>query len=201
MVVWRRSTVSRPRRLQVAATPATGRPLTAPEIRLGRREPNSVAPAVFAIVERGCMMRPELGAGLRCCAELRLSDGYPAVRLTFAETAIFVEDAPPDEPSADPPGRSVSLDELRAGSAGAVAPAGTDPMLDTGVRMASFKPDVVVKGRLTEIMAIVAMPTFLGIPDLTDRRGRSAVATIAAGRVRFRGNLLRARQLIMLLQI
>jgi hypothetical protein len=174
-----------------------------PDVRLGRREPNSVAPAVYAIVERGCLKRPELVDGLRCRAELRLTDGYPTVRLTFAEAAIFVEDAPPNEPSADPPGESVFLDELEADTTatGDAAEAAVDPMLDTGVRMARFEPDVVVEGALTEIIAIMATPTFRGLPNLTDPRGWSTLATIAAGRVRFRGNLSRARELVRLLEI
>jgi hypothetical protein len=125
------------------------------------------------------------------------------VRLTFTEAAIFVEDAPPNEPSGDPPGESVFLDELEADTTatGDAADAAVDPMLDTGVRMARFEPDVVVEGALTEIIAIMAAPTFRGLPNLTDPRGWSTLATIAAGRVRFRGNLFRARELVRLLEI
>jgi hypothetical protein len=74
-------------------------------------------------------------------------------------------------------------------------------MLETGMRIARFEPDVVIEGALTEIIAIFATPTFRGLPNLTDPRGWSTLATIAARRVRFRGNLFRARQLIRLLQI
>lgn len=174
-----------------------------PEVRLGHQEPDSVAPAVYAIVERGCMKRPELAARLRCQAEIRLRDGYPTVRATFADPAIFIEDAPPGDLSADPPGKAATLDEIEAIDlrAGDEDTSGRDPMLDTGVRMARFQPDVVVEGALTEIIAIMTAPTVGGVPKLTDRRGWSTIATLAAGRVRFRGNLLRARDLIRLLQI
>lgn len=174
-----------------------------PRVRLGRREPNSVAPAVYAIVERGCMKRPELAAALRCQAEMRLRDGYPAVRLTFADAGIFIEDAPANEPSADPPGEPATLEEIEeiAAAAGDQVAAGPDPMLDTGIRMARFEPDILVEGALTEIIAIMTTPTVRGVPKLTDARGWSTLATIAAGRVRFRGNLFRARELIALLQI
>jgi hypothetical protein len=170
-----------------------------PEIRLGRREPNSVAPVVYALVERGCMKRPELVTGLLCRAELRLSDGYPPVRLTFTNAAIDVEDAPASDLSADPPGRSGTLDELQA--EGDATEAALDPVPDSGVRTARFDPHVVVEGTLSDIIALMATPTYRGLPNLTHPHGRSAVATIAARRVRFRGNLLRARQLIRLLQI
>jgi hypothetical protein len=174
-----------------------------PDVRLGRREPNSLAPAVFAIVERGCMKRPERVDGLRLRAELRLGDGYPPVRLTFTDAVIFVEDAPPEEPSTDPPGRPASLHEVQAESAetGDAVEAAVDPMLDTVVRMALFEPDVVVEGTLTEIIAIMATPTYRGLPNLAHPGGRSTIATIAAGRVRFRGNLFRARELVRLMHI
>jgi hypothetical protein len=149
------------------------------------------------------MKRPDLAAGLRCQAEMRLSDGYPAVRLTFADAGIFIEDAPADEPSADPPGAPATLEEIEAINAamGDPAEAGPDPMLDTGIRMARFEPDILVEGALTEIIALMTTPTVRGVPKLTNARGWSALATIAAGRVRFRGNLFRARELVALLQI
>jgi hypothetical protein len=174
-----------------------------PEVRLGRREPNSLAPAVFAIVERGCIKRPELADRLRFRAELRLGDGYPPVRLTFTDAVVFVEDAPPQEPSTDPPGTSASLYDLQADSAetGDPVEAAVDPMLDTGVRMARFEPDVLVEGALTEIIAIMATPTYRGLPNFADRHGRSTIAMVVAGRVRFRGNLFRARELVRLLHI
>jgi hypothetical protein len=174
-----------------------------PTVRLGRQQPNSVAPAVYAIVERGCMKRPELAAVVRCQAEMRLTDGYPAVRLTFADAGIFIEDAPPGDRSAEPPGEEATLEQVEALEAAPGDPEEPrrDPMLDTGVRMARFRPDILVEGSLTEIIAIMTTPTVRGVPKLTDARGWSALATIAAGRVRFRGNLRRARQLVRLLQI
>lgn len=174
-----------------------------PTVRLGRQLPHSVAPAVFAIVERGCMKRPQLAAQIRCQAELRLVDGYPTVRMTFADAGIFIEDAPPGDTSEDPPGEAVTLDEFDAATDDADE-AGTiefDPMLDTGVRMARFRPDIVVEGALTEIIAIMTTPNVGGLPKLTRIQGWSALATLAAGRVRFRGNLFRARELVALLHI
>ena len=191
------------RRPRARANSALARPITVPEVRLGRREPNSLAPAVFAIVERGCIKRPELADRLRFRAELRLGDGYPPVRLTFTDAVVFVEDAPPQEPSTDPPGTSASLYDLQADSAetGDPVEAAVDPMLDTGVRMARFEPDVLVEGALTEIIAIMATPTYRGLPNFADRHGRSTIAMVVAGRVRFRGNLFRARELVRLLHI
>jgi hypothetical protein len=149
------------------------------------------------------MKRPELVDGLRFSAELRLGAGYPPVRLTFTDAVIFVEDAPQQEPSTDPPGKPASRHDVPAKGAGTGDGVGAavDPMLDTDVRMTRFEPDVVVEGTLTEIVAIMATPTYRGLPNLADPHGRSTVATIAAGRVRFRGNLFRARELIRLLHI
>jgi len=53
----------------------------------------------------------------------------------------------------------------------------------------------------SEIIAIIATPTYRGLPNLAHPGGRSTIATIAAGRVRFRGNLFRARELVRLLHI
>jgi hypothetical protein len=175
--------------------------MAVPEVRLGRRLPGSLAPAVFAIVERGCLKRPELAEGLRCRAEVRLTEGHPAVRVTFAEAAILVEDAPPTEP-ADIDVPTIDDDDLDIGGGpGSGGGPGLDASAGAGEREARFEPDLIVEGSLTDIIAIMATPTFGGLPKLTHPHGRSTIVTIMAGRVRFRGNLFRARGLVRLLRI
>lgn len=145
-------------------------------------------------VERGCLVHPELTAGLQARAEIRFTDDYPTVRITFTPTSFIIEDKPPDEPAIDPPGKAVGFDAV----AQATEP---DPMLDTGVRMALFEPDVVIEGTVTDLLALATTPLIAGLPNITDARGRSAVASLATGRVKFRGSLARARQLTLLLRV
>ena len=148
-------------------------------------------------VERGCLIRPELTAGLQARAEIRFTDDYPTVRITFTPTSVIIEDKPPDEPAIDPPGEAVGFDAVAQATEPETPP---DPMLDTGVRMALFEPDVVVEGTVTDLLALATTPLIAGLPNITDARGRSAVASLATGRVKFRGSLARARQLTLLLR-
>jgi hypothetical protein len=65
------------------------RPLTA---KLGALSEGGLAPAIFAILDRGVRNRPELAAGLHAEIELDLGDGYPAVRVLFDDSTVLVED-------------------------------------------------------------------------------------------------------------
>jgi hypothetical protein len=174
--------------------------MAAPPVKLGRRVPGSLAPAVFAIVELGCLKRPDRARAVRCQVELRPM-GYPAVRLTFAGHSIFVEDAPPDDAAIEPPGEEHTGEQLVASleEIAGELPLG-DPMLDTRERTARFAPDIVAEGAIEDIVAVFSTPMVRGIPNLARLSGWEAVAWLAAGRVRFRGNLLRARELVQLLQ-
>jgi hypothetical protein len=176
---------------------------TRPPIRLGHCEPNSIAPAIFMAVDRGCMMRPQLVVGLRCRAEIRPTDGFATVRVTFGESEIIVEDAPPGDPSLDPPGGPVSVEEVVTATEAPSTPwpPAIDPMLDTGVRMAQFVPDVSIEGKITDMLALVTTPMVAGLPDLTDPRGRATLVRLMSGRVKFRGSPFRARELTNILRL
>jgi len=65
-------------------------------VRLGRREPGGIAPAVFAMVERGLSRRPGAADGLSGEVELRFTEGYPPVRLVFGGDRVVVEDGAAD---------------------------------------------------------------------------------------------------------
>jgi hypothetical protein len=157
-----------------------------------------VAPAVFGLVDRGAMKRPELAAELACQIELRMSS-YPRVRLSFERRKVLVEDAPANEPPPPPPGEQHTLAEL--GPENDEPPGEPDQEPDTLVRAATFNPDLIVSGSLADIVAITAVPLVGGLPSLRDPRGRSALASVAAGRIRFSGSPRLVRRLLMLLQI
>jgi hypothetical protein len=70
----------------------------APAVHLGTLVEGGIAPAIFAIVERGVHARPGLAGDLRAEVELNLGEPYPAVRVVFGEPAVLVEDGPAVEP-------------------------------------------------------------------------------------------------------
>jgi hypothetical protein len=74
-------------------------------------------------------------------------------------------------------------------------------MFDTAVRMAGYQADLVVETSLPDLVIIFATPFVRGVPKLSDKRGRSAIASLAAGRVKFRGNPFLARQVVELIQV
>ncbi len=147
------------------------------------------------------MKRPEQAAGLVCQIELRLQS-HPPVRISFLEGSVLVEDAPAREPEREPPGQEgvvadVDLEEPDVEPLDPVF----DPDPDTLERAAAFQPNLVVSGSLPDVVAIMATPLLGGLPSVTHRRGRSALASIASGRVRFRGSPRLVRRLLRLLQI
>jgi hypothetical protein len=75
-------------------SPASGReaPVRAPHVRLGRIERGGLAPAIVAIVERGVRRRPSLAAGIHAEIQLEFEEGYPPVRVVFADRNVLVED-------------------------------------------------------------------------------------------------------------
>jgi hypothetical protein len=68
------------------------RHVTAPPVNLGALAERGLAPAVFAMVERGAQRRPALARSLRCEVELNFDEDYPPVRVAFAGSRILVED-------------------------------------------------------------------------------------------------------------
>ena len=66
--------------------------IRAPHVRLGHIERGGLAPAIMAIVERGVRRRPSLAAGIQAEVQLEFEEGYPPVRVVFADRAVLVED-------------------------------------------------------------------------------------------------------------
>lgn len=67
------------------------------------------------------------------------------------------------------------------------------------------KPDLVVAGRLPDIVHMATVPTlrgrFGGLPDPRQARGRRALRRLASGRVRIDGDGALARRLLRLLAV
>ena len=69
----------------------------------------------------------------------------------------------------------------------------------------SRKPDLVISGRLPDIVHFATVPTlqgrFGGVPDPRRARGRRALGRIASGRVRIEGDRALARRVLRLLAV
>lgn len=67
------------------------------------------------------------------------------------------------------------------------------------------KPDLVVAGRLPDIVHMATVPTlrgrFSGVPDPRQARGRAALSRLASGRVAIEGDRTLGRRLLRLLAI
>jgi hypothetical protein len=67
------------------------------------------------------------------------------------------------------------------------------------------KPDLVISGRLPDIVHFATVPTLggrlVGVPDPRQPRGRAALGQLASGRVRVEGNRALARHLVRLLAV
>jgi hypothetical protein len=64
-----------------------------PRVTLGRVADNGISPSLFGLVEHGVRKRPELARRLRGLVEIRFSERFAPVRLSFADDGIQVEDA------------------------------------------------------------------------------------------------------------
>lgn len=73
-------------------------PDVTPTVKLGTLVEGGLAPAIFAIVDRGVRGRPDLAVDLDAEVELDLGELYPAVRVLFGRPAVLVEDGPAAEP-------------------------------------------------------------------------------------------------------
>jgi ubiquinone biosynthesis protein UbiJ len=62
------------------------------------------------------------------------------------------------------------------------------------------EPDVVIDGRLPDVLRLLGTPMVAGMPNPIARDGRAALARIADGRVRISGNRALARRMLALLK-
>jgi hypothetical protein len=69
----------------------------------------------------------------------------------------------------------------------------------------SRKPDLVIEGRLPDIVHFATVPTLQGrlhgVPDPRRPRGRRALRRLASGRVRIEGDRVLGRRLLRLLAV
>ena len=68
-------------------------------VRLGHQSEGSIAPALFALVERGAVQSPAAAQELRGRVELRFDEGYPAVSVApDPDGCLVVEDVHDESP-------------------------------------------------------------------------------------------------------
>ena len=61
-------------------------------VRLGETDGNSVAAALYALLDRGVARMPELAARTKGAVVLRFDEGYAPVRVAFTPAEVVVED-------------------------------------------------------------------------------------------------------------
>jgi hypothetical protein len=61
--------------------------------------------------------------------------------------------------------------------------------------------DLVIEGSLPDVIQLATAPLVGGMPKPTNRRGRAALASVAARRVRIEGSPLLARRVMKLLEV
>jgi hypothetical protein len=64
-----------------------------------------------------------------------------------------------------------------------------------------WSSDLVIEGSLPDVIQLATAPLVGGLPKPTDRRGRAALATVAARRVRIDGSPRLARRVMKLLEV
>jgi hypothetical protein len=64
-----------------------------------------------------------------------------------------------------------------------------------------WSSDLVIEGSLPDVVQLATAPLVGGMPRPTDKRGRAALANVAARRVRIEGNALLARRVMKLLEV
>jgi hypothetical protein len=64
-----------------------------------------------------------------------------------------------------------------------------------------WKNDLLIEGSLPDVVQLATAPLVGGVPKPTNRRGRAALATMAARRVRIEGSPMLARRVMKLLEV
>ncbi len=75
---------------------------------------------------------------------------------------------------------------------------GDDVLVEDGE---STAPDLVVSGRLPDVVALTVAPKIGGVPSPLGRRGRAALGNLATGRVQIVGNRMLGRRLLALMEV
>jgi hypothetical protein len=133
--------------------------VTDPPVRLGETSLDGIAPAIYALIERGVERRPEIARRIRGRVEIRPAEDIDPVRLEFTDLGVLIED----------------------GSWEA--------------------PDVVIAGRLPDIVHLTIAPNLAGIPNPAVRGGRAAFGHITRRRVRITGRRQLGRRLLQLMHL
>ena len=176
------ATSSRPEAEAAEPAPAAARPAKRPArrrapdhpVKLGALAANGVAPAIYALIERGVGRRPKVAKGLRGTVEIQFKEGFAPVRIEFRPSDILVADIVV-EPVAQ----------------------GERPKR----RRKTAEVDLAVSGSLPDIVHLASAPMFGGVPKLSDARGRAAITKVAGGQVKIEGSPLLARRVLKLLEI
>jgi hypothetical protein len=66
-------------------------------VRLGETDADGIAPAIYALLERGAERRPELVHEMSGLAEIRFAEEFTPVRVAFTGHEVLVEDGTWDE--------------------------------------------------------------------------------------------------------
>jgi hypothetical protein len=64
-----------------------------------------------------------------------------------------------------------------------------------------WRSDLVIEGSLPDVIQLATAPLVGGLPKPTNRRGRAALASVAARRVRIDGSPRLARRVMKLLEV
>jgi hypothetical protein len=64
-----------------------------------------------------------------------------------------------------------------------------------------WKSDLLIEGSLPDVVQLATAPLVGGVPKPTNKRGRAALASVAARRVRIEGSPMLARRVMKLLEI
>jgi hypothetical protein len=78
---------------------------------------------------------------------------------------------------------------------------GDDEVLVEDGNGSRWSSDLVIEGSLPDVIQLATAPLVGGLPKPTDKRGRAALANVAARRVRIEGSPLMARRVMKLLEV
>lgn len=67
-------------------------------VRLGETDSDGIAPAIYALLDRGTERRPEIAREMSGLAEIRFAEDFTPVRVAFTGHEVLVEDGTWDEP-------------------------------------------------------------------------------------------------------